>query len=385
MATATLIAGIPTHNLTLYHQTRFIVHDPAALIIEHKNNNSKHTTLMVRSLELDRAKKNAKVDEVAWPGNFEPQEGFDADRELHTPQGVAQMLLEKKITNVTVDRNLPAVFWYCLEKAGIEVTCNPMEGMDARRIKDEEELAALEEAQAATERAMKLACELIANASVNKDGSLQYDGCILTSERVQHAIDLSLLKEGYENPGSIVAGGPQGSDCHESGSGPLFTSQPVIIDIFPKSKKTLYNGDCTRTVVNGAIPDAIQKMHSAVLEAKAKAIKMLRPGVTGNDVHNETLKILINHGYNTGMRPEDAPSSWCGMVHGTGHGIGLEVHEPPSVGKGGSELLIGDVVTIEPGLYCQDLGGIRIEDMVTIVESGYRNFNSLPENLDWKT
>ncbi len=383
MSTTKIIAGIPTQNLTLFHQTKFIVHDPAALIIEFIDD-KEYRTLLVRSLEVDRAKKDAKVDAVIWPGKFEPKEGFDSDRELHTPQGLAEFLLQKKISHVTLDRNSPAVFWHCLERAGIKVECNPTEGFTQRRTKDEQEIEQLRNAQHTTEKVMQIACELIGNSIPSKDGSLQKNGLTITSEYVQHIIDIELLKSGYENPGSIVAGGPQGADCHELGSGPLYTSQPVIIDIFPKNKKTLYNGDCTRTVVNGEIPNQIKKMHSAILEAKENAIKTIAPKVSGNEVHEKTIETLKKYGFNYGMRPEDASPDWCGMVHGTGHGIGLEVHEPPSLGKGGGVLSVGDVITVEPGLYSQALGGIRIEDMVCVTDAGHENFNSLQESLDWK-
>ncbi|MCP4689975.1 MAG: aminopeptidase P family protein, partial [Desulfobacterales bacterium] len=133
---------------------------------------------------------------------------------------------------------------------------------------------------------------------------------------------------------SIVAGGTEGGDCHNSGTGQLRTGEPVIIDIFPRNRETLYNGDCTRTVVHGEIPDQIAKMHAVVVEAKAAAIAAVRPGVTGEDVHNATSDAITAHGYPMGLPPDDAPDTHCGMVHGTGHGVGLEVHEPPLLDKG---------------------------------------------------
>jgi Xaa-Pro aminopeptidase len=210
------------------------------------------------------------------------------------------------------------------------------------------------------------------------------DGAPLTAERVREAIDIFLLGKGYTNPPSIVAGGPEGGDCHNIGTGDLRTGQPVIIDIFPKCRETLYNGDCTRTVVHGEIPEEIAKMHAIVVEAKAAAIAAVRPGVTGEQVHAATAKVITACGYPMGLPPDDAPDSYCGMVHGTGHGVGLDVHEPPLLDKGGPALVVGDILTVEPGLYSKVIGGVRVEDMVVVTETGCDNFDARPEGLDWK-
>ncbi|MEC9374141.1 MAG: M24 family metallopeptidase, partial [Planctomycetota bacterium] len=190
----------------------------------------------------------------------------------------------------------------------------------------------------------------------------------------------------YGISNAIVAGGPAGADCHNAGAGNLYTRQPVIIDIFPRNSKTLYNGDCTRTVVHGPeseIPDAVRAMHTAVIEAKKAAIAATRAKVTGEQVHKAATDVIRKHGYHVGMPPADAPPDYTSMVHGTGHGIGLAVHEPPLLDRGGPALLPGDALTIEPGLYCPAIGGIRIEDMVIVTESGCENLNSLPESLTW--
>jgi len=159
----------------------------------------------------------------------------------------------------------------------------------------------------------------------------------------------------------------------------------VIIDIFPRNRQTLYNGDCTRTVVHGDTPPAIAEMHAAVREAKATATAAAWAGATGETVHRATIEAIRGRGYQVGLPPQDAPASYCALTHGTGHGVGLAVHEPPLLDFNGPELLAGDVVTIEPGLYRRDLGGVRIEDMVVITESGCENLNRLPEGLDWRS
>jgi len=124
-------------------------------------------------------------------------------------------------------------------------------------------------------------------------------------------------------------------------------------------------------------------MHAAVASAKADATAAVRAGVTGQSVHEATARSIEASGYHMGFPPEGSSDSFASMPHGTGHGLGLEVHEPPLLAAGGPELLVGDVVTIEPGLYCKALGGIRIEDRVVVTQDGCVNLNSLPEGLDW--
>ena len=181
-----------------------------------------------------------------------------------------------------------------------------------------------------------------------------------------------------------MAGGRDGGDCHERGSGELRTGEPVIVDIFPRNRKTRYYGDCTRTVVHGTAPDEILKMHKAVVEAKAAAIAATRAGVTGEAVHRATTEAILAHGYEIGLPAEDSAEDFTSMPHGTGHGVGLDVHEPPLLDTGGPELVVGDVVTIEPGVYSRAIGGVRVEDMVAVTADGCENFNRLPEGLKWE-
>jgi Xaa-Pro aminopeptidase len=173
------------------------------------------------------------------------------------------------------------------------------------------------------------------------------------------------------------------ADCHNLGSGPLRTGQPVIIDVFPRDRVTLYHGDCTRTVVHGDIPEEIRQMHAAVVQAKTAAIAAVRAGVTGESVHRATAEAIQRGGFQMGLPDDDAPESCCAMIHGTGHGVGLDVHEPPLLDGGGPELVAGDVLTVEPGLYRKDLGGVRVEDMVVVTQDGCENLNRLPESLQW--
>ncbi len=378
--TAHVMAGIPAINRSLYRSVRFLVGDPVAIA-----DVGGRRTLILRDIEMERARRHARADVVACPRDFEPQGGLSGDRETATAQALGECLRRANVREAIADRTFPLIFAEHLRHAGVAVRYDADFGVGERRSKDAQEFAWLREAQAATERAMRHACELVANADVRADGTLESGGEPLTAKRVKSAIDLFLLGLGYENPEPIVAGGRVGADCHDLGHGILRTGEPVIIDIFPRNRTTLFNGDCTRTVVHGEIPAEVARMHEAVVAAKRAAERAVRPGISGEVVHRATLEELTARGYAHGQPPADAPESWCGMTHGTGHGIGLDVHEPPLLDFRGLPLVAGDALTIEPGLYCRAIGGIRVEDMVIVTADGCINLNELPEGLRWRS
>lgn len=377
---ARVFAGVPVTNLWLYRRVRFQVGDPAALV----EVPGQPSVFILRDIEMERARKHARAGRIACPRDFEPSGGLSGDRETATAQAVGECLRRAGVKEVETDRSLPMIFAHFIEEAGVRVRCDPELGVLERRAKDEQEVEFLRAAQSVTEEAMALACGMIARAEAGADGTLEHEGSPLTSEIVRQAVDVFLLGKGFSNPRCIVAGGPQGSDCHEAGSGPLRTGEPVIVDIFPRDRATLYNGDCTRTVVHGDVSDEVAAMHAAVVEAKARAIEACVTGATGEGVHATTAKAIRAHGFEMGLPGDDAPETYTGMVHGTGHGVGLEVHEPPLLDVGGPVLVSGDALTVEPGLYCRAIGGLRIEDMVIVRDDSPLNLNTLPEGLDWR-
>lgn len=377
------MAGIPATNATLYWKIRFKVGDPVAYIEFVRENGESDSVFILRDIEMDRARKKARADRVACPADFAPAEGLSGDRETATAQAAAECLRQAGVTRVVGDRTLPFIFADMIQKAGMKVDCDLDYGVLERRAKDQEEIEHMREAQATTEEIMRIACECVANATAGDDGNLYHEDEVLTADSLRSIIDSWLMGKGYSSPGDIVACGQEGSDCHNSGQGPLKTGQPIIIDIFPCNTATGYNGDCTRSMVHGEIPDEIQRMFDAVKEAKAAGIAAIRPGVTGEDVHKAVIQVMEKHGYPMGIPKEDSPADFCSMSHGTGHGVGLDVHEPPLLDLRGPELIVGDILTVEPGLYSLSLGGVRLEDMVVVTPDGCENFNKLPETLSW--
>ncbi|MEK6238440.1 MAG: aminopeptidase P family protein, partial [Planctomycetales bacterium] len=356
----TIMAGIPNVNKSFYRRIRFSVGDPAALIDAPKPDGGAESTLILRDIEMERAKQSAPADHIACPADFAPEQGLSGDRETATAQAAAVFLQRMGTKRVRSDRTLPLIYVHELAQLGIEVDYDPELGVASRRRKDAQEVEWLRKAQAATEDAIRMACELIAGADADAEGLLSVGGEPLTSERVRAEINVYLLRRGYSNPESIVACGPGGAVPHNIGHGTLRTEQPVIVDVFPCNRETLYNGDCTRTVVHGQVPEQVRDMHAAVVVAKADAIAAVKAGATGEAVHQATSAAIIRRGYAMGLPSADDPASYVGMVHGTGHGVGLDVHEPPLLDKGGPPLVVGDCLTVEPGLYGKSVGGVRV-------------------------
>jgi Xaa-Pro aminopeptidase len=380
---ARITAGIPESNSALYWRIRFCVGDPVALV-ELRGDGGMESTLILRDIEMGRARRIARVDRVACPADFTPPGGLSGDRETATAQAAAECLRRAGVTAAVADRSLPLLFADRIQSVGIGIECDPEMWVLERRRKTGTEIDHIRAAPRVTEEAVQRACELVARAEAGAGGVLLHRGEPLTSERVRAAVDHFLVDRGFINLTSIIAGGPKGADCHDHGSGELRTGEPVIVDIFPRSRATRYCGDCTRTVVHGDVPEELQRMHAAVCRAKAAAIRKVAPGVTGGEIHAATTGAITDAGYAVGLPVADSPRSYCSITHGTGHGVGLDVHEPPLLDAGGPALLTDDVVTVEPGLYRRDLGGVRVEDIVVVTEAGCENLNGLPEGLDWR-
>ena len=240
-----------------------------------------------------------------------------------------------------------------------------------RAVKTPEEIQWIRGAQHVTEAAMDRGIALI-RSSVPKDGLLYRNGALLTSEAVRTEMHTTLLAHGCRGIDTIVSCGPDTALPHHQGGGPLLEDEPIVIDIFPQDERTGYHADMTRTVVKGEPSPAIREMYDAVRAAKEHAISMLRAGAHGADLYHEVVEFFRDRGYESNTR---------GFTHSLGHGVGLEVHEDPSLGPEGGELCAGNVVTVEPGLYYPGIGGVRLEDMGVVTETGFDRFTQYEERL----
>ena len=372
------MAGIADKNASLFRRVRVPLGDPAAWI-----ELDEETIALVRDLEMDRVRTHSSADRVTCPADHAPGEGLSADRETATAQAVSEIVRGHGVNEVVADRTLPFIFAWHLQQAGIRLDYDPEFGVRDRRAKTDQEIDSLVKAQSVTESVMREICELISQANAAADGTLSHDGIVLTSDWVRNFAAAEFMKHGFTmTHGAIVATAPEVADCHHSGAGPLRTGTPVVVDLFPRDESTRYWGDCTRTVVHGQSSETVIAMHRAVVEAKSAAESMLRPGMMAGEVHQAAEDVLVKHGYPISRGTiTDHPS----IQHGTGHGIGLDLHEPILLDTGGGEVLDGEVFTVEPGLYGRHDGGIRIEDMVVVTEDGPRNLNRLPFQLDWSS
>jgi Xaa-Pro aminopeptidase len=220
------------------------------------------------------------------------------------------------------------------------------------------------------EAGMGEAIRVLRSAKIGRDRRLTYRNAPLTSEKLRAAIDSAIVQEGGLASHTIVAGGKQGCDPHEPGHGPLRAHEPIILDIFPRSQATGYFGDITRTVVRGCASEAIRKLYDTVFQGQQAAFEKMRAGVPTADVHRTVQELFGRLGYKTGKHN----GRMQGFFHGTGHGLGLEIHEVPRTGPNSPGVLKrGQVVTVEPGLYYPELGGVRLEDVALVTRRSPRN------------
>mgnify|MGYP006288095579 CR=1 FL=1 len=283
------------------------------------------------------------------------------------------------VESVSVNRRFPLFVADGLRERDVAVETDEDDVLERiRSRKAPEEIAFIRDAQRATEDAMKAAEGLFERASIDSSGLLVLDGDPVTSERVKSCIERDLLDHGFSIEGTIVASGTDSARPHDRGSGPIEADEPIIVDVFPWSTTSQYHADMTRTFVTGTPDPVIRAFYETTREAKAAALEVVEPGVTGRAVHEAVCEVYEEAGYPT-LRTDD--STETGFIHNTGHGVGLDVHEQPTLSADGGELEVGNVITIEPGLYDPAVGGVRIEDLVVVTENGYENLTDYPESL----
>jgi Xaa-Pro aminopeptidase len=284
-----------------------------------------------------------------------------------------------KTEDVTVDKNFPYGLAEKLKKEGFRIHLSEKPLCPRREIKHKDEVNAVRQAQRAAVTAMKAAIQTIEASAIGSGQKLYSGKTLLTSEVVRAVIGRTLLDLDCIAEETIVSCGPASADPHERGEGPLFAGQPIVIDIFPRSNKTGYWGDITRTVCRGPVPVDLKKQYNAVQAAQTAQLKALRAGVFTDTIHRIGAELMEKSGYKT----ETVDGTPQGFIHGTGHGVGLEIHEAPRISPATHQKLrTGHIVTIEPGLYYPKIGGVRIEDTVLITEEGYKMLSPCPKQLE---
>ncbi len=335
---------------------------------------------LVKPLELGRAREESRAASVE---NVAAYDFFERLEELERHEAWASCISDfcdtHEVESIAVPSRFPHAIASALIEEGISVTPDYYDTISTiRATKMEVELEAIAEAQAAAEAAMATAQDLLEAAVIDEDETLVLDGEPLTSESVKSAIERTLLEHRCALDDTIVACGAQAADPHDRGSGPLQAHETIIIDIFPRHKESRYFGDLTRTFVKGTPSETHQSWYDLTLDAQTAAFDSLRAGITGEDVHYSVCDVYESAGHAT-LRAD--PETETGFIHSTGHGVGLEIHEQPSLSQSGEELGVNQVVTVEPGLYDPGVGGVRIEDLVVVTEDGFHNVTEYPKQL----
>jgi Xaa-Pro aminopeptidase len=355
-------------DANLYYLTSFLADDPFLFL-----RTGEQSVLIISSMEKARALKSSGVDRVLGREDFQ-KDSFETEVDRATPNMIAAVLRECEIKRLGVNADFPVGLADELRRTGYEIT--PITGSieRTRSIKTAGELKLMIQVQRASEKALASAITILTHSKIS-DNTLRHKGRVLTSEQLKSAIGRSLINDACTPQDVIASSGEDSALPHLTGSGPVKANSTIVFDVFPQSVTTRYYADMSRTVLRGDAPPELFDMYSAVQEAQNIALKMLRPGISGAEVHLAVVDHFEQSGFQTDL------DKGQGFIHSTGHGLGLEVHELPFLSKRGGLLEKGNVVTVEPGLYYPSIGGVRLEDVAVITLNGNRNITQFPKEF----
>ena len=339
--------------------------------------------IVTSELEADAARRNSSATDV-WTGSeFGARELVKGgmSHEQASLEVVRRALEKLGVRDVAVPPSFPLELADYLRGHGLTVEPDRASFEMRRRVKDERQLDGIRAAQKATEAAFTRAVEVIGGSSPGGDG-LVFEGETLTAERLTAELEDVLRSHGCEGEAPLVGNGPTGANVHEHGKGPVRPHESVIIDIFPRHIASRYHADMTRTFCFGDAPEQLRHMHATVYEALRVSEERIAAGVNGRAVWEAACDAIEAGGYRTTRGLGEGETLDEDFFHGLGHGVGVEVHEPPNLGLAGDDLLVGDVVTIEPGVYRKGFGGIRLEDLGVVREGGCDILTNFPYDLE---
>ena len=368
---ARLIVAPSETDADMLYATRIFIGDPF-IFLQQKGKR----TLVLSDLEIDRAKKNAKADEFVMFNQLEREVQGKAKKAPAYEKVLAHFLTKRGVKRALVPANFPLGFANEIKRNGIALETSNGLFWPARERKTAEEIRLLERALRMTETGMKRGMEILKASKPGAGKKLKWSGKTLTSETLRAEIDSAILRAGGVPTNTIVAGGDQACDPHERGFGPLRADSLIILDIFPRDGKTGYWGDMTRTVVRGRASEQQRKLWEAVKAGQRLALKRIKAGVDGVSIHQAITELFERRGFPTEVRN----GRRVGFFHGTGHGLGLEIHEYPRLQK--VVLKAGQCLTVEPGLYYPGIGGARIEDVVIVEKAGRRILSRFSKQLE---
>lgn len=359
----TFVMYASSRDADMRYLTRFTTSDPFVYL----NNGTGRGTIIVSQMEAVRAARESPAAVMT-----RTQAGLPdiLKKEKDPFRATALMIAGQAKKKILVPPHFPVALARALgEFCTVAVDPGTVSAMRARKTRAE--IQTMKRVQEITQTAMGHAVSLIKKATIKK-GVLHLKGTPLTSEYIRYAMHGILLEHGCSAVDTIVACGKDTAIPHMTGTGPLYAHEPIIIDLFPVEDESGYYADMTRTVSRGEPSMEVCEMYGTLRDAKQLAISRTRAGVAGSDLYQAVVNYFKDHGYHSDTR---------GFVHNLGHGVGLQVHELPTVGPAGKELETGNVITIEPGLYYPESGGVRLEDIGAVTKKGFTNFTRFPEEL----
>lgn len=364
-----------SENLLLYsafdpnlvYETGFDVFDPVLYL---RKGGSKY--LLLNKLEFDRAKRLNTANVIP----LEKIQKLAGTNKSDYSTIAFHFLKYCEVRSASVPPYFPADLFLKLKKMGIKLEIDNTIG-SLREVKKESQWKMIKKVEEIAEEAISLSVDILKKSTINGN-FLFYEGNKLTCEFLKREIVAFLALKNCVCDSLIVSSGNDTALPHERGSGPIYKDKPIILDIFPQSRKSFYFGDLTRTFVKGKAAEKLKKVFNAVKEAQEIAFSKIREGVLAKDVHLSVTEYFKRAGFKTFKK--DGVNQ--GFIHGTGHGIGLEVHEKPRISDNDYRLKAGNVITVEPGLYYKGIGGVRIEDVVVVTRDGYKNLTTFPKYLE---
>ena len=370
-------------DANMFYLTKFLTPDPFIFL---KRTDS-DPIIVVSQMEYPRAQKQSVVKDVRSYLDYDYLEAVKSAKEpqhgaLKFIANVAKQELGTE-TRICVPSDFPVLVADVLRAEGL--TIESMFGVveKARETKDSHEVDEIKAVQAVNEKVTSEAIELIADSDVGNNKTLHYKGEPLTIGKLKSFFGHKLLENGcLPEEDIIVACGTKSSDPHYVGEPEdrLKADQPIILDIYPRSIQKRYWTDMTRTVVKGKASNKLKKMFDAVFEAKNASFDAIQAGAAGSRVYDVCCDVLEKAGYETTRGGKRVTR---GMTHGLGHGVGLQIHESPRLSElSASPLEEHVVVTVEPGLYDPDIGGVRLEDIIEVTKSGYSNLTRMETLLE---
>lgn len=338
---------------------------------------------VVWSVEGDRIAKVDPSIELVASETFSPTDLIESGVGIYDlgPAQIARQVASLGLTRAAVPDEFPVRIADELRGAGIELVVDQRLFDERRRRKTPSELEGIRAASLANDEAMAAIAGALARSDPGDDGRL-LDGEPLTCELLKTIAGEVFASHGCRGDDMIVAHGPQAADGHDQGSGRVANDDVVLCDLFPMHLESHCYSDMTRTFFVGEADPEFIEWHAQTADALELARSLVRPGANGAEIHKAVCSFYEERGHRTGLSKDEGEVLRDGFYHGLGHGVGLDVHEAPSLGRVGHDLIAGDVITLEPGLYRHGVGGVRLEDIVIVTEDGCETLTHFPLGYD---